>query len=241
MQKGPPSTGESPEVEVEVDPQASRGSLWWERWGSHVSVTPDPQIMIPFIHIHPKWNHTIARGDPVRPGQITLPIAHITHPLAVHDQDPQVEEAHHSLANPKGTGRPLRDIFLTTQMTGDQAPHKIIGGHSGDPEDSPVSSIMNSGVRIIVAVTVPEKGRLIIQVKAWSAGTRKEDTPVQTMDNTGPLGRTGVPEKWMREARVQRGIWVEKLSRLGKKKLRMKLEAGPLCGHNDNLVCALNF
>lgn len=209
-----PSTGETPEVED--DPQLSRESPWWESKGSHVSITGGPRIRSPFIHTLPKWNHTIARGGLLHLGQTAPPMANISPPLAVPHRDPQVTGAHLSTATPQDTGHPPQDIFAATQQTGGQALHKPTRGLSGAPKGRQVLPIRSTVIETLVGITAPEKGPMSTQVMAWSVGTRLEHTLIHTMENTGPLGHRGAPERCMGEARVQRGTGVKQQSQLGK-------------------------
>ncbi|CAB1421254.1 unnamed protein product [Pleuronectes platessa] len=81
-------------------------------------------------------------------------------------KDPQVRGAHLSMANPQGTGHLPRDISVTTQLTGGQAPHKPFRGLSGATKGSQVFPIRSSGVEILVGISAPEKGPMSTQVMA---------------------------------------------------------------------------
>lgn len=188
--------------------------LWWERKGSHVSVTGGPRIMIHLSPILRKRNTTTARGGLLSPGWTAPLMTSMIHTRAALPMDPK--GAHRSTATILVTGHPRQDIFAAIQLIGGQALHPTATALSGVTKGSQVFCIRSSGIDTHVEVTVPEEGPMSCQVMAWSAGMRVEGSPIHTMESTGPLVHRGAPERCIGEAQCQRGTRVKQQPQLAR-------------------------
>lgn len=198
--------GENPEAEDEADQhQWAEGFLKWDLNGSHDLVTGGLTVRIPSNPTLIKWTNIIAIAGSLHCGWTVL--LSIAHPLTALHTYTRVKGVHLFTAILQVTGHLPQDIFVATQLTGDQDLRLPIEDLLGDPEDSQF---------FLLEILIQEKEPMNSQVMAWSVGMNLDRSLICTMESIGPLGHRGAPERCQGEAHVQRGTSTKHHPKLGK-------------------------